>query len=71
MESTARSNGSTLREVAEAAGVSIAAASKVLHGRGKNVRVSVVRAEIIREAAEKLRYSPNALARSLRTCRTQ
>jgi DNA-binding LacI/PurR family transcriptional regulator len=66
-----RSSGSTLREVAEAAGVSIAAVSKVLHGRGKNVRVSEQRAETIREVAERLRYSPNALARSLRTSRTQ
>lgn len=70
METPNRSTGSTLKEVADAAGVSIAAVSKVLHGRGKNVRVSTVRAEAIREAAEKLRYSPNALARSLRTSRT-
>lgn len=70
MDSPAKNNGSTLKEVAVAAGVSIAAASKVLHGRGKNVRVSLARAELIREAAERLRYSPNALARSLRTSRT-
>jgi LacI family transcriptional regulator len=70
MEPSGRNNGSTLREVAEAAGVSIAAVSKVLHGRGKNVRVSPARAEAIREAADRLRYSPNALARSLRMSRT-
>jgi len=56
--------------VAEAAGVSVASVSKVLHGRGKNVRVSEVRAVAIREAAQRLRYSPNALARSLRMSRT-
>lgn len=68
---TPRSSGSTLREVAEAAGVSVAAVSKVLHDRGKNVRVSETTATTIREAAERLRYSPNALARSLRMSRTQ
>jgi LacI family transcriptional regulator len=71
MEKPLRSNGSTIREVAEAAGVSVASVSKVLHGRGKNIRVSEARAITIREVAEKLRYSPNALARSLRTSRTQ
>ena len=60
----------TLREVAEVAGVSIAAVSKVLHGKGKNIRVSDARAEVIRETARKLRYQPNALARSLRMSRT-
>jgi LacI family transcriptional regulator len=50
--------------------VSVASVSKVLHGRGKNIRVSEARAVTIREAAERLRYSPNALARSLRTSRT-
>lgn len=65
-----RNNSSTLKEVADAAGVSVAAVSKVLHGRGQNVRVSESRAIAIREAAEKLRYSPNALARSLRMNRT-
>lgn len=59
-----------MREVAEAAGVSVASVSKVLHGRGNNIRVSEARAVQIREAADRLRYKPNALARSLRTSRT-
>lgn len=71
MEPTKKPRGSaTLREVAAAAGVSITAVSKVLHGRGKSVRVSAEKATAIREAAEKLNYFPNAVARSLRGGRT-
>jgi LacI family transcriptional regulator len=60
----------TLREVAQAAGVSVAAASKVLHGRGDSIRVSQQRALEIRAVAERLAYYPNALARNLRGRRT-
>lgn len=60
----------TIREVAEEAGVSITAVSKVLHGRGKSVRVSDQKAELIREVATRLKYRPNALARNLRSSRT-
>lgn len=60
----------TIREVAAAAGVSPAAASKVLHGRGESVRVGAERAEHIRKVAIQLNYRPNLLARSLRTGRT-
>src|SRR5579862_6993689 len=65
-----RSNGSTLKEVADAAGVSVASVSKVLHGRGSTIRVGAERAATIRAAAERLHYSPNALARQLRSSRT-
>lgn len=65
-----RSNGSTLKEVADAAGVSVALASKALHGRGSTIRVSETRAAEIRAVAERLHYSPNALARQLRMSRT-
>lgn len=71
LDTRPKTTGTTLRMVAEAAGVSVAAVSKVLHGKGKNVRVSEVTAETIRNAAEQLRYHPNVLARSLRTSRTQ
>jgi LacI family transcriptional regulator len=64
------SNGPTLREVALEAGVSVPAVSKVLHGRGSSIRVSEEKAETIRAAAERLKYTPNALARSLRSSRT-
>lgn len=60
----------TIRDVAQAAGVSPMAVSKVLHGRGRNVRVSDESAERIRAAAEKMNYRANDLARSLRTQRT-
>jgi DNA-binding LacI/PurR family transcriptional regulator len=55
----------TIRDVAKAAGVSPMAVSKVLHGRGGNVRVSEVRAEHIRKIAQELNYTPNQLARIL------
>lgn len=60
----------TIRQVAEAAGVSVSAVSKVLHGSGKSVRVSQERAAQIREVARSMRYTPNALARNLRSSRT-
>jgi len=61
----------TIREVAEKAGVSTAAVSKVLHGSGSSVRVSAARAEHIRQVARDMAYVPNALARSLRSSRTR
>ena len=61
----------TLRDVAEAAGVSVMAVSKVLHGRGATVRVGAQTAERIRKAAQELRYQPNHIARSLRSRQTQ
>ncbi len=62
--------GVTIKEVARAAGVSSAAVSRVLHGRGSNIRVSEARASEIRRVAAELSYVPNALARSLRVNRT-
>lgn len=69
-QSTERRTTATMKQVAEEAGVSIAAVSKVLHGKGDNIRISEARAENIRAAAKRLRYRPNALARSLRMSRT-
>lgn len=60
----------TIRDVAEAAGVSAMTVSKVLHGTGSNVRVSEERSAEIRRIARELRYQPNHLARSLRSKRT-
>ena len=62
--------GVTIRDVAEASGVSLMAVSKVLHGRGAGVRVGEKTAEHIRKVAEQLGYRPNALARSLRLGKT-
>jgi LacI family transcriptional regulator len=60
----------TMRDVAEAAGVSAMAVSAVLHGTGRNVKVSETKAALIRKVALELRYQPNHLARSLRNRRT-
>ena len=46
------------------------AVSKVLHGKGATVRVSLEKAAHIRRVAEELRYQPNHLARSFRSKRT-
>lgn len=61
----------TIRDVAEKAGVSAMAVSTVLHGTGRNVRVSDEKAALIRSVARELRYQPNTLARSLRSRRTR
>ena len=60
----------TIRDVAERAGVSAMAVSAVLNGAGRNVKVSPEKAELIRKIARELRYQPNHLARSLRNRRT-
>ena len=52
----------TLREVAAAAGVSVATASKALNGQG---RMTVETRERIRETAQRLGFRPNSLAQSL------
>lgn len=57
----------TLREVAHAAGVSIATASKVLSGKPG---VSVRRMESVRTAASRLGYRPNGIAADLRRSRS-
>lgn len=46
------------------------AVSKVLHGTGRNVRVSDETSELIRKVAREMRYQPNHLARSFRNRRT-
>ena len=60
----------TIRDVAEAAGVSAMAVSKVLHGKGTNVRVSESKAELIRKVARELHYRPNQNARNFRNQKT-
>ncbi len=60
-----------LSDVAELAGVSITAASSVLHkGRSATVRISQEKSELIRNAAKQLGYRPNLTARSLATGKT-
>lgn len=60
-----------MRDVAKEAGVSAMAVSYVLHGSGKNVRVSEQTAQRIREAAKRLSYMPNSFARNLRSGKTK
>jgi LacI family transcriptional regulator len=60
----------TIRDVAHAAGVSPMSVSKVLHGKGSNVRVSETTATAIRKAAKDLNYRPNGLARRFRSKKT-
>jgi LacI family transcriptional regulator len=59
----------TLKDVAAAAGVSVATVSLVLNGRDAG-RVKASVGERVREAAAELGYAPNLLARSLRTRQT-
>lgn len=58
----------TIKDVARLAGVSISTASIALSGKGP---VSPKTQQRVLEAAKKLRYRPNALARSLATSQSQ
>lgn len=57
---------SPLRQIAEAAGVSLSTASIVLNGRGDEVRIAKATQERILECAKKVDYTPNIYARKLR-----
>ncbi|MFP5205219.1 MAG: LacI family DNA-binding transcriptional regulator [Acidobacteriota bacterium] len=59
----------TIRDVAQAAGVSVATVSMVLNGVGR--RIPSTTHQLVHEAAERLGYSPNLQARSLRSKRTR
>jgi DNA-binding LacI/PurR family transcriptional regulator len=52
-----------LKDVAKAAGVSVATASSALNGTGRVAKPTIVK---VKNAARQLGYRPNALARSLR-----
>lgn len=58
----------TLADVARAAGVSIGTASKALHNQ---TRISAETRRRVHEAAQRLSYTPNALAQSLVSGRTR
>jgi len=60
----------TLRDVAREAGASQSAASVVLNGARSGTRVSADKRRSLLEAAERMGYRPNGLARSLSTGRT-
>ncbi len=57
----------TIKDVAKAAGVSVATVSRVLNN---SANVSAVAAEQVNAAIKELRYSPNFLGRNLRRCET-
>lgn len=60
----------TAQDVADLAGVSRSAVSLVLNGRADG-NISRAKQEAVRDAAEQLRYTPNAVALSLRSKRTE
>ena len=62
-----RGRAVTLTDVARLAGVSVATASKALNGRAQVAPATRAR---VTDAAERLQFSPNALARSLLAGRT-
>ena len=64
--------GVTMRDVAKAAGTSVASVSAALHGtRGETIRVGEVTRQRIRVIAEQLGYETNPIAKSLATGRTK
>lgn len=60
----------TIKDVAEAAGVSASTASRALAGKGPQYRISESTVEKVRQAARKIQYRASAVARSLRTQRS-
>tara|TARA_R110002095_G_scaffold204042_2_gene186499 strand:- start:3740 stop:4774 length:1035 start_codon:yes stop_codon:yes gene_type:complete len=61
----------TLKQVAEAAGVSLSTASRALSGKAEAYRISSTTEKSVQAAAKKLQFSPSLLARSLRSQRTK
>lgn len=59
-----------LKDIAQAAGVSVALVSYVLNDKGKSNRVNADTAERIHRIANQLGYRPNTIARSLRSGRS-
>ena len=60
----------TLSSIAERTGFSTATISRVLSGQTEKYRISARTAEIILKEAERCNYSPDILARNLRTRKT-
>jgi len=61
----------TLKDVAQAAGVSVTTVSVVLNDRRDGIRVPDATRRRVQQAAEDLGYRPNIVARSLRTQETR
>lgn len=60
-----------LKDIAQAAGVSVALVSYVLNGKGKSNRVHQDTQRQVMRIAEKMGYRPNRIARSLRSGKTE
>ncbi len=60
----------TLKTIAKIVGCSDTTVSRVLNGKAAQYRISQKKADEIRSVAQELNFSPNALARSLRTRQT-
>lgn len=61
----------SLKDIAEAVGVSTALVSYVLNNKEKEARVGKEIAEVIRQTALKLDYQPNQIAKSLKSGKSQ
>ncbi|WP_428697149.1 LacI family DNA-binding transcriptional regulator [Stappia sp.] len=68
--SAQRSRSTTLRDVAKAAGVDVSTVSRVLKN-DKDVRTSAETRQRIIDAAERLKYRANPLARALKTAQSR
>lgn len=62
-----RTKSAVLKDIAEAAGVSISLVSFVLNGKAKQYRVADSKAEKILQIAKDLNYKPNMIAKGLRS----
>ena len=60
----------TLNDIAALAGVSVSTVSRVLNQKASKYRISTETEELILEAAKKLNYRPNLIARGLRLKKT-
>jgi len=60
----------SIKKIQEITGFSYSTISRVLNGKAREFRISDETCRLITEAAEKLNYRPNILARSLRLRRT-
>lgn len=61
----------TLRSIAEELGISVTTVSRVLNGKGQEFRIASTTEKSVMEAANRLSFSPNLMARGLRLKATQ
>lgn len=68
--SSSKNRKTTIKVIAERAGVSVTTVSRVISGQGKKYRISKKTEESVKSLAKELNYEPNILARSLRMKQT-